>query len=84
MNEHDSYNVWKNTWEAFSQGVTSACGELGMQKMALRERTAAGCGGGGGIARWQCVFLLTLAVFEVCQVDEYILTRAAAQGMTLF
>ena len=29
-------------------------------------------------------FLMTLAVFEVCQVDEYILTCAAAQGMTLF
>ena len=57
MNEHHSYNVWQNIWEGFSQGVTSACGELGMQKMALRERTVAGCGGGGGIAQWQCVFL---------------------------
>ena len=34
-----------------------------------RERTAAVCGGG---------------VFEVCQVDEYILTHGRAQGMTLF
>lgn len=56
----------------------------GCKKMALRERTAAGCGGGGGMAQSQCVFLTTLAVFEVCQVDEYILTRDAVQGMTLF